>query len=95
MKIATALALALPTLVTASASAQPAKSGARVETPTYVAQDVAGDQVVTFTGDELAGLNDGPYSDVLVRRPPGAVRVGLIRPRMNFVAELRKSVENL
>lgn len=95
MKIAAALALALSSLVSASAGAQPARSGVRVETSTYVAHDVAGDQVVTFTGDELAGSSEGPFCDVFVRRLPGAVRAGLIRPRMNFVAELLESVENL
>lgn len=65
-----------------------------VQTAAYTERSVGGDEVVTFTGDELAGITGGPYGD-LVRRPPGAVRVGLIRPRMNFVSELLKSVENL
>ena len=55
---------------------------------------MGGDQVVKFTGDELVGPNGGAYGDV-IRRPPGVTRLGLIRPRMNFVSELLKSVENL
>lgn len=72
------------------AAAQPV----RIDTAQYSERSVEGDQVVTFTGDELAGMTGGPYGD-LVRRPPGPVRVGLIRPRMNFVSALLKSVENL
>ena len=62
--------------------------------PDYTEKDVAGDQVVTFAGDELSGLARGAYGDT-IRRPPGIMRVGLIRPRMNFVSELLKSVESL
>jgi len=65
-----------------------------VTTTDYVDKDLQGDQVVTFTGDELAGMSGGPYGNIL-RRPPGVTRAGLIRPRMNFVSELLKSVENL
>jgi hypothetical protein len=72
-------------------------SGAMAQTTTartadYVERRVGGDQVVTFTGDELPA--DGPswYGEV-VRQPPGVTRLGLIRPRLNFVPELLKSVE--
>lgn len=77
--------------IASSAAAQPV----RVETPQYSERSVEGDQVVTFTGDELAGMNGGPYDGDLVCRTPGVVRVGLIRPRLNFVSALVKSVENL
>ena len=63
-------------------------------TADYVEQNVGGEAVVKFTGDELAGPPGGAYGEA-IRRPPGVVRVGLIRPRMNFVSELLKSVENL
>jgi hypothetical protein len=77
------------------ASAQPTKTPPTTTTTTdYVEQNVGGDQVVKFTGDELKGPTDGAYGTV-IRRPPGVARVGLIRPRMNFVVELLKSVENL
>lgn len=55
----------------------------------------AGDQrTVAFDDDPLAG--DGPAAfGAAIRRVPGAVRVGLIRPRTTFVPSLLKSVENL
>jgi hypothetical protein len=57
-------------------------------------QEVDGSQVVSFGGDELPA--DGPniYGGV-VTRPPSVIKNLLIRPRMNFVPELLKSVENL
>jgi len=75
----------------AQAQAQPAQ----VKTSDYTSeQSVGGDQVVKFTGDELAAPNGGYYGDT-IRPLPGAIRVQLIRPRLNFVPELLKSVENL
>lgn len=65
-----------------------------VKTADYTEHGVAGDQVVTFTGDELPGEIRGAYGGS-IRPLPGVARVGLIRPRMNFVPELLKSVENL
>jgi hypothetical protein len=63
-------------------------------TADYTEQNLGGDQVVKFTGDELVGP-PGSYYGTSIRPAPGVTRVGLIRPRMNFVAELLKSVENL
>ena len=63
-------------------------------TSDYVEQNLGGDAVVTFVGDELASPAGGAYGDT-IRRPPGVMRQGLIRPRMNFVVELLKTVENL
>ena len=65
-----------------------------VTTNDYVDHAVAGDRVITFSTD---GLDAGGTSmfGLTMRRPPGVVRLGLIRPRVNFVAELLKSVENL
>ena len=100
--VTTALTAAL--LVSYPAAAQaPAKPAAPPATaaPThvtvtkdYIDQDVAGGQVVTFPGDELPGDLNDPYGG-LVRSPPRVLRQGLIRPRMNFVPELLKTVENL
>jgi hypothetical protein len=59
-----------------------------------VEQRVDGNQVVTFPGDPLPGDQNSAYG-FTVRRPPGVIRALLIRPRMNFVSELLKSVENL
>lgn len=86
-------AAAAATLASFPAGAQTA-SGATHATGEYVEKNVGGDAVVTFVGDELAAPPGGAYGDT-VRRPPGVTRLGLIRPRMNFVVELVKTVENL
>ncbi len=62
--------------------------------PTYSEARVEGGSVVTFEKDSIAGGGPSALGDT-IRRPPGAIRVGLIRPRFNFVPELLKSVENL
>lgn len=61
---------------------------------TYMEQRTEGGAVVTFEKDDLQGGGPSALGDS-IRRPPGAIRVGLIRPRFNFVPELLKSVENL
>lgn len=86
-------------LFTLSASAQGQKTTPSNTTTTrtadYVEQkDVQGDQIVKFTGDELDAANGAPGSSVMIRAL-GPVRVPLIRPRLNFIPELLKSVENL
>jgi hypothetical protein len=87
MKLAPSLVGAVVLSFAGTASAQP-------RTPDYVEQKVGGDQFVKFTGDELAAAPGGPYGDI-IRPFPGVIRAGLIRPRVNFVSELLKSVENL
>ena len=93
--VAVLAALAALTLAGA-AGAQPSAAARPTTTRTadYTETTVAGDQVVQFTGDELAAPGGGPYGDV-IRRPPGVLRALLIRPRLNFVPELLKTVENL
>jgi len=82
-------------LLTLSASAQGQKTTRTTRTADYTEQkDVTGDQVVKFTGDELAGGNGSPSSTLIIRTT-GPARVPLIRPRLNFIPELLKSVENL
>ena len=66
----------------------------RTATSDYTEQSVGGDQVITFTGDELPGPTNG-FDGGSIRPLPGVTRLGLIRPRVNFVTELLKSVENL
>jgi hypothetical protein len=79
----------------ASASAQaPSKPSTTMKTADYTERVVGGEQVVKFTGDELVGIENGAFG-MTVRRPPGSTRVGLIRPRLNFIPELLVSVENL
>ena len=76
--------------------AQPTKAEGpkTVVTKDYTQQQLDGAQVVTFTGDQLPGDTLDPYGGI-VRPPPGVLRAQLIRPRLNFVSELLKSVENL
>jgi hypothetical protein len=78
----------------APSSSSPPPASKTTTTADYTETNTAGDQVVKFTGDELVGPLGSPYGDV-IRRPPGVTRLGLIRPRLNFVPELLKSVENL
>jgi hypothetical protein len=96
--VVAALALAHPAAAQAPTSAPsraPAASPpSTVTTPDYTEQRVDGNQVVTFPGDSLKGDENSAYG-FTVRRPPGVLRAGLIRPRVNFVSELLKSVENL
>ncbi|HSO32097.1 MAG TPA: hypothetical protein VLT33_06265 [Labilithrix sp.] len=92
-------ALALSTSASAQAPATPTPAPAPAPTTTvttadYTEQRVGGDQVVTFPGDTLPGDNNSAYG-FTIRRPPGVQRANLIRPSVNFVSELLKSVENL
>jgi hypothetical protein len=99
MKLAISMTLAAAISFTAGA-AHADEAAAKKTTQTHKTNDyveqttVGGDAVVSFTGDELAAPPGGAYGDI-IRRPPGVTRAGLIRPRMNFVSELVKSVENL
>lgn len=79
-------------LAGAEASAQP--SAATIKTADYTERQTGGDQVVIFGGDELPAPRNGAYGNVILKLP-GVVRVGLIRPRVNFVSELLKSIENI
>ena len=47
-----------------------------------------------FIGDPLEGDENSAYGFTM-RSPPRVLRALLIRPRVNFVSELVKSVENL
>ncbi len=88
MRPTLAIAITLVSLFAATtASADPTKG-------TYTEAKVEGGTVITFEKDQIGGGNPTAYGDT-IRKPPGAVRVGLIRPRFNFVPELLKSVENL
>jgi outer membrane receptor protein involved in Fe transport len=80
----------------AATAAPPAAGSASnsVTTADYSEQRLDGSQVVTFGGDPLEGDSNSAYG-FTIRRPPGVLRAQLIRPRVNFVSELLKSVENL
>ena len=60
----------------------------------YTELSVDGSQVVEFIGDPLKGDENSAYGFTM-RSPPRVLRALLIRPRVNFVSELVKSVENL
>ena len=83
--------LALSQVAFAQAPSPPSTTPATSE---YVEQRVDGNQVVTFGGDPLKGDENSAYG-FSMRSPPRVLRAGLIRPRVNFVSELLKSVENL
>ena len=51
-------------------------------------------QRVMFKDDPLAAENRGSTGATILVRPTAA-RVGLLRPRVQFVTEMLKSVENL
>jgi hypothetical protein len=72
----------------------PEKRATTTRTAEYMEQITGGDQVVQFTGDAIAAPPGAPLGGTVVR-PPGVMRVGLLRPRLNFVTELLKTVENL
>lgn len=70
-------------------------SAAQTSSAGYVEKTVDGNQDVTFKdADTLGGDANAAYGFTL-RRPPGVLRANLIRPRVNFVGQLLKSVENL
>ncbi len=71
-----------------------AQAPAATAAPDYTESRVDGSQVVTFGGDPLKGDDNSAYG-FSMRAPPRVLRAGLIRPRVNFVSELLKSVENL
>ena len=94
------LALSTTAFAQAPTSApKPAAPAARA-TPTtnttaeYSELSVDGSQVVEFSGDPLKGDENSAYGFTM-RSPPRVLRALLIRPRVNFVSELVKSVENL
>ena len=81
---------------TAPAAAATAATGSSATNTTaeYKELSVDGSQVVEFTGDPLQGDENSWYG-FSMRAPPRVLRQLLIRPRVNFVSELVKSVENL
>jgi hypothetical protein len=95
MKIGLVSAVAMVTLALSStAFAQTPTPTPTSSTPDYTESRVDGSQVVTFGGDPLKGDDNSAYG-FSMRAPPRVLRAGLIRPRVNFVMELVKSVENL
>ena len=98
--VSAAALCALALCTTASAQAPAPAASREPSASTTVTKDcteqrtVGGDQVVSFPGDELPG-DVNSADGFTIRRPPGVLRANLIRPRVNFVSEMLKSVENL
>jgi hypothetical protein len=70
---------------------------ARAQAPTrsgYTEQRTEAGAAVVFDDDLAKGTTFDPVGNI-VRAPPRAARVTLLRPRYNFVSEMLKSVENL
>jgi hypothetical protein len=84
-------AASLSTTALAQAPQPPAETTSNAG---YSEQRVDGSQVVRFVDDPLATDPWSAYG-FTIRRPPRVLRAQLIRPRVNFVSELLKTVENL
>lgn len=91
MKLARALVLSLPLFCLSAPSFAQDMPGKNAG---YIEQKTQEGSVVSFADDHLLVPDAGPYQTT-VRRPPGAARAGLVRPRFAFVAEMLKSVEHL
>jgi hypothetical protein len=91
MHVSRSFRILVAVLATTAASAPPL---AHAETSGYQETAVGGDAKLIFKDDVMtAGGLDGTMS--VVKAPTRALRSGLLRPRVEFVAELTKTVENL
>ena len=89
-----ALALSTTAFAQAPATTPTPPTTTTTTTSDYTETRTEGSQVISFGIDRLDGDPNSAYGFTM-RRPPGVLRAQLIRPRMNFVSELLKSVENL
>ena len=94
MKIGLAVVLSVSSIASVAYAQQPTSPARTVVTKEYAERQLEGNQVVTFGDDKLLPSDSDPYGG-MIRPPPRVLRIGLIRPRANFVPELLKSVENL
>ncbi len=76
------------------APAAPAATTTTTTTGDYSENRTDGSAVVVFKEDAVGAGGAGAFGGTILR-PPGATRVGLLRPRFNFVSEMLKSVETL
>ncbi|MDB4997859.1 MAG: hypothetical protein JWM74_5291 [Myxococcaceae bacterium] len=82
-------------LFATTASAQTASAETKTTTGDgFMDQTDKDGQRVMFKDDPLAAENRGSTGATILVRPTAA-RVGLLRPRVQFVTEMLKSVENL
>jgi hypothetical protein len=85
--------VALFTVTLSAAVLVPRASGAQTNNG-YTEQRTESGTAVVFDDDLAKGATFDPLGNI-VRAPPRAARVTLLRPRYNFVSEMLKSVENL
>ena len=91
MHVSRSFRLVLAIVATGAAGAP---SLAQAQTSGYQETATGGDAQLIFKDDVMtAGGLDGTMS--VVKVPTRALRSGLLRPRVEFVAELTKTVENL
>jgi hypothetical protein len=88
-----AATFALVALLATTASAQTAQAKPTAADGFMDQTDKDGQKVI-FKDDPLAADNRGATGATILVRP-SAGRVGLLRPRVQFVTEMLKSVENL
>lgn len=82
-------------LVLAALCSAPAVASAQTgDRPGYSEQRTDGGSSVVFDDDKALGKGLDPFAD-LIKGPPRATRLMLLRPRYNFVPEMLKSVENI
>ena len=93
--LSSTVALCVLSLATSASAQAPAPATTTTRTTAeYTEQRIGSDEVYTFPGEALRGDVHSAYG-FTIRRPPGVLRANLIRPRVNFVSEMLKSVENL
>ena len=78
----------------AKAAVAPAATTTTTTTGDYSENRTDGSAVVVFKEDAVGAGGAGAFGGTILR-PPGATRIGLLRPRFNFVSEMLKSVETL
>ena len=94
MKLSLTFAAVLAALLTSSLASAQGTAPSPAPTRDYTEKKVDGGTVVTFPGDQLPGDRNDPYGGMILR-PPRVIRAGLLQPRLNFIPELLKSVENI
>jgi hypothetical protein len=72
----------------------PSVAAAQDTRATYTEQRTDSGAAIVFKEDLTTGSTLGSLGTTIIR-PSAAFRMGLVRPRLNFVTELQKSVESL